>query len=471
MSPSDTSGDGQRETSGSGDSEKRKSRTIDGTAEDVTDGAPRGITPMAVALPVLAFLLGAAILAAVLWQAGLLVTGGPAATGPVTQRLEAAETRVEALLRDVERLGGQLQDADAEREALRTQLGEAESALEAAGAQAPENLASSEELDAALRLLTEVESRLSEAEAALEAAGEAVDPARVEQLEANLAALDERVAAAEEQAATAAGLDQRVASMEAGITAIGGRQTTMEEQLGAVRTQVGAVGARTEANSQAIEAAGDRANALSARADELDARLQAVESRVDQPEAARRAALGIALASLSGAAAEGAPFEAELDAVARLAPDAANVEALEDAAETGVADANTLLERFRPAARAALKAETAEASEGLWDRLWANASSVVTVRRTGALEGDGSEARLARAEAALENGNVAAAVAEVEALTGAAAEAMAGWLEEAQARARVNELIAGLRRTLLTDLAVTHGTSPGANESEGGAGE
>ncbi len=63
-------------------------------------------------------------------------------------------------------------------------------------------------------------------------------------------------------------------------------------------------------------------------------------------------------------------------------------------------------------------------------------SSMVSVRRTEFGEADSSiDAILARADKALAAGDLTAAVDEVAGLQGNAAEAAAGWLEDARARA------------------------------------
>ena len=82
--------------------------------------------------------------------------------------------------------------------------------------------------------------------------------------------------------------------------------------------------------------------------------------------------------------------------------------------------------------------------------------SLITVRQTGAVEGDGLEARLGRTEVALSDGDVSAAVSEAATIEGPAAEALAPWLETARARANVNGLITEMRKSLLTDLATAH---------------
>lgn len=446
--PEDGAGGPQgKDRSGSGQDEPRKARVIDGTAEDVTEAGPaaRGSRMVAVVLPILAFFGGAVLLVLALWQAGLVGTG--AVPAQVERRLEAAETRIEALLRDHERLVGALREAEAARDALADQIAAAQKAIAEAGTGAAtgtgpdEVLAKAEDLDAALRLIAEIDGRLGELEKTVAVIPDLAPAARVAEVEAALEALTAQVAEAAALARQAAALDRRIAAIETGIAAVGARQEAMAAELAEMRARLAAL--------QAADAT-------------LTATLQA---RVDAPEAARRAALGIALASLAGAVAEGRPFAEELSAVRALAPEATaqvpGIDELAAWAQAGVPDAAALLTTFRPAARDALRAQAAAGAQGWWDRLVANARTLVTVRRTGNAAGEDVEAVLARAEAALERGDVAAAVAEVSRLEGPAAQAMAGWLEQARARARAQALVESLRAHLLADLARAH--APGAH--------
>lgn len=473
MSPTDTPDDKSPDsTADVAADEKRKARVIDGTAEDVTDAPKAGASAssggaMSFAAPIAAFFVGAALLAAVLWQAGLInvATGvGPVAAGDVSGRLDAADTRIAALLRDVDRLGGELSAAQTARAELEAKLEGIDGAAGGIDAQSlTEGLARSDDLDAALRLITEIDGRLVDAETNAALAQTAVQPDQIEALQAVIADLETRLATAEDATEQAQAAERRVAAMEAGVAAIGAQQGTQANELGTIQAQLGALGARAAAMQDIVTAQNERLATLVARDDVLATRLGVVEARVDRPEAARRAALGIALASLSGAANDGGSFALELEAVDQLAPGAEQVEALREVADSGVADASTLLRRFQPAARAALKADAAGASQGIWDRLTGNAASLITVRRTGALEGGSVEAVLARAEVALGDGEVAKAVSLVDGLSGPAAEAMQPWLTDARARANVDALIGDMRRVLLVDLAQAH--SPGADEN------
>ena len=80
------------------------------------------------------------------------------------------------------------------------------------------------------------------------------------------------------------------------------------------------------------------------------------------------------------------------------------------------------------------------------DRAASNLMRLVTVRPVGAdAEGDDAAARVARAEAKLAAGDLAGAVAELEGLEGAAAEAAAPWLAQARARLAAESALDRLR--------------------------
>jgi hypothetical protein len=152
--------------------------------------------------------------------------------------------------------------------------------------------------------------------------------------------------------------------------------------------------------------------------------------------AARASALiGIA-ARLSAAVESGLPFATDLALLAPLAQGDAKLTesaaALQTYAQTGVASRAALVAEFPAVAKAALADDLADDSFG--ERLLGKVRGLVSLRRVGNdVEGDGTEAKLARAEAALEAGDLSKAVALVKTLPPATARATAGWLSRAEA--------------------------------------
>ena len=85
--------------------------------------------------------------------------------------------------------------------------------------------------------------------------------------------------------------------------------------------------------------------------------------------------------------------------------------------------------------------------------MMASAKSAISIRRIGAdATGDEPAAVLARAEAALNQGDLAAAIKEVESLPAPSRDAFAGWLADAQARASANDTLSKLESTVLVSL-------------------
>ncbi len=137
-------------------------------------------------------------------------------------------------------------------------------------------------------------------------------------------------------------------------------------------------------------------------------------------------------------------FFAALPDAARTASEA-HVAVLEAEAESGVKNAAMLHRAFADALPAALAVAALPEDAGWWDRLWAGLKGVVVVRRVGQVEGAGAEAALARAEFSLTEGDIAAALGEIQNLEARIRESLAPWQAEAakslSARSALDALI------------------------------
>jgi hypothetical protein len=95
-----------------------------------------------------------------------------------------------------------------------------------------------------------------------------------------------------------------------------------------------------------------------------------------------------------------------------------------------------------------------EADGSVVGSLMTSAQSLVKIKRIDeAPEGEGALATLARAKAALDNGDLAAAVKHVESLEGAPREAFATWLGQARARLSAGEILTKLEGVLLVSMS------------------
>jgi hypothetical protein len=252
-------------------------------------------------------------------------------------------------------------------------------------------------------------------------------------LEARMARLEQRPPAAATPAVQAPDLGPlmaRVASLEQ-------RQVPNITPLDA---RIAALEARPPVDSQLA----GRIDALSARADSLETALRTMQSdlarRLDADEAriatAERIAGQIsALADRVGRFARVQAAQLALNTGQKLGDVPGAPPALARFATTPPPTEAALRLAFPQAAREALAAARPQ-SEGkpLLARLWAETQDLVTVRQGDrVLVGDPAAGVLERARAALDAGDLAAAVAAVSALTEAPAQAMAGWLADARA--------------------------------------
>jgi hypothetical protein len=152
---------------------------------------------------------------------------------------------------------------------------------------------------------------------------------------------------------------------------------------------------------------------------------------------AARASMAIGIAArLHNARQSGQPFAADLALLAPLAQDDAKLAelsaALQPLAQNGVASRTALSAEFPAVAKAVLAEDLADDSFG--ERLLGKVKGLVSLRRVGAdVAGDSTEAKLARAEAALDGGDLAKAVELVKSLPPQTQRATAAWLARAEA--------------------------------------
>jgi hypothetical protein len=200
---------------------------------------------------------------------------------------------------------------------------------------------------------------------------------------------------------------------------------------------------------------------LSARVSKIEKALPELATAASKGAAdTKSAAVAIAFANLRAAVSEGRPFATELDTIGTLSPSATDVGALPAYAEKGIPTVPELARSFGSAKDSALAATAPPSSGGsLLDRLMASAESLVKVRRVDAMAtGDTPSAVLARAEAALDKGDLATAVKEVGTLQRAPRNAFSGWLDQARSRLDADETLKRLESLLL--VSVSGGAEP-----------
>ena len=191
---------------------------------------------------------------------------------------------------------------------------------------------------------------------------------------------------------------------------------------------------------------------------EPSAEITALQDRVAALEAGQTrtvnaAAAALAAASLAEATQGSGPFDAELAALERLMPLSAEVRALKPYAESGAPSRAALAAEFDTAAeKASIAARDPGETGGFLARLRHALSSIVVIRQVGSTAGDAPDAVLARAEAALAEGDIAGALTLLRGLPPKAAQAMTPWQSRALQRVAVDRQVAAIRSRAISDL-------------------
>lgn len=310
-----------------------------------------------------------------------------------------------------------------------------------------------------------------------------VAPGRVAAVESRVAALESAPAPGLPAAAA-----RRLDDLTARLDAFDARLAGLAEADDALRADLRAATARLAAPDTLSAAEQEALDALSAdleselsglreRLDGLDARLDSrlggLEESLSALSAERTAAAEsvagdlaalLAVLQLRDALVGSAPFATELDTLRRLAaarddlaPAAEALAPLEPFAETGIPGRVALKAAFPEVAHAVVAAEQAGAGDDWLAGVRRRLSSLVTVRPLGAVAGESAAAIVARAEALLAEDDLAGAVAELDKLSGAPAEAAADWLAKARARVAAQRALVELNAAVSARLTEARG--------------
>ena len=288
-------------------------------------------------------------------------------------------------------------------------------------------------------------------------------PSRVTRLEESINALAE-TAKEGGSVPDAAALDAKIGDLQQKLqgkidSALAAQQTASTTDLKDVQKELEALKAKLGALAEA-HLAGDTSDlapqltTLDRRIAKLEAALPELSTAIDRSAAsAKSGAAAIAFANLRNAVAPGRPYAAELAALKSLIPDPGDLGALPLHADTGIPTTAALAGILTKLAETSAAPPPAPAETSILDSMVASAKSAVSIRRIGAdTTGDEPAAVLARAEAALSQGDLAASIKEVESLPAPARDAFAGWLDDAKARASANDSLSKLESTVLASL-------------------
>lgn len=290
----------------------------------------------------------------------------------------------------------------------------------------------------------------------VQAAANAVANAAVEtarrDLNARLDDLEKRLRALSATAAEKpTGSDQAVADLRTRVETLEGRPAAAppagmpaveaDKEMAVLRAEIVTLHTALQALDQSVTGQREQTKVL---ADALGARTAGEQKALVAARAS--AVIGVA-ARLSAALDSGLPFAADLTLLAPLAQGDAKLTevaaALQPYGQAGVASRTALAASFPAVAKAALADDVADDSFG--ERLLGKIRSIVSLRRVGDdVPGDSAEAKLARAEAALDAGDLAKAVDLVKSMPTQTAKATSAWLARAEAHLAAKRAIDAL---------------------------
>ena len=242
-----------------------------------------------------------------------------------------------------------------------------------------------------------------------------------------------------------------VASLKAGLQ-------RLEEQLGRIEAQAASRDAREAAETGKVQQELTRLRTLAADfADRLAE--QERRSRAEERTQSTDAALLVALLQIREAVEQARPFAAELNAFTALAHDRPDLLAtaapLAEVAREGVAGRLALTKRLAEVA-GHIASATALPPQADWEaQALARLRSLVTIRRIEGAPQSEPEASVRAAETALGRGDLGEAVAQLDRLADANAEAAGPWLRIARQRLAVEAALTRLQELLVIGLGHT----------------
>jgi hypothetical protein len=262
----------------------------------------------------------------------------------------------------------------------------------------------------------------------------------------------------------AAALDAKIGDLEQRLqgkidSALAAQQGESTTDLKDLQKEVEALKAKLGALAEA-HLAGDTSDlapqltTLDQRIAKLEAALPELSTAIDRSSAsAKSGAAAIAFANLRNAVSGGHPYAAELAALKSLIPDPGDLGALPGHAETGIPTVAALADTLTKLAETSAAPPPAPTGTSILDSMMASAKSAISIRRIDpGATGDEPAAVLAMADAALKQGDLEAAIKEIESLPAPARDPFAGWLADAQARASANDTLSKLEITVLASL-------------------
>ena len=290
--------------------------------------------------------------------------------------------------------------------------------------------------------------------------------ARLDDVAKRLASLESQPRATASAADAGAALAAAQAERERLQARVEKLETTLESLRGTVahgtESPDGAVA------RDALRQIGDRLNTVSSdtsvRLERLARQIETIEQTAqtrEDAETIRQARIVFAIGRLRDAVLTTHPYRIEFAALKALAADDPGIgqalARLAPNADSGVPTAEVLRQRFRRMAGTIVAATREPVGDSWWDRSRARIVSAVNIRRIDDVEGASADAIVARAEQALERGDVKQAASELGTLPERAGALAKPWLADADAYLAASGALVDLQTLAFAELGAKRG--------------
>lgn len=179
------------------------------------------------------------------------------------------------------------------------------------------------------------------------------------------------------------------------------------------------------------------------------------------------AAMLMALNQFRDSVGRNAPFAQDIAVMRNMVKDdpelVAALDKLTPYAESGVMDKDTLKREFKGLAGDIAQAKFTGEDLSVKERAMARLNNLVSVRKTGDVEGDDTDAIVARAQYKLDHGDVEGALAELEKLQGEPKKVAEPWIKDARGRVLADNVMGKLSGTILSKIAQFVGMGGGGS--------
>ncbi len=241
------------------------------------------------------------------------------------------------------------------------------------------------------------------------------------------------------------GMKAEAQKLSQDIASVGAGNQQLRQDLAALQASTGELKMELQAATGSF-AKSDQLTSVNATTSKLQADLAAITARDQSREqGSNRILLSLQLANLKRVVERGGGYAKELAEVKRIAPKDLDLTSLEANADKGLPTATQLSAEFKDLTWSLINAGSKSPDDAsLIGQLWQGARSVVQVRKTGEVSGEGADAIVARTEARLQTGDLDGTLREAGKLQGDARKAAEPWLGKLAARLSLDQSIAAV---------------------------